>query len=328
MPFHNNIGGIAMKNILKLFITSLLAIVFLAGCSESKETGSEAGKEHKDDKLQVVTTYSILYDIVKNIGGDQIEIHSLAKVGSNPHEYDPLPLDIQKTTDADIVFYNGLNLEAGNSWFEKLIQTAGKSGEDAPVFRLSEGVDPKFLTSEGNEGEEDPHAWLDIRNGIKYAENARDALIEIDSENANIYEKNAKEYILKLEKLHQEALESFNKIPKEKRFLVTSEGAFKYFSAAYEFEAGYIWEINAENQGTPQQVKQIVDLINEQEIPVLFVETSIDPRSMEMVSTETGVPIGGTLFTDSLGKPDEDGDSYIGMMESNISVIFENLMGN
>jgi iron/zinc/copper transport system substrate-binding protein len=104
MPFHKNIGGIAMKNILKLFITSLLAIVFLAGCSESKETGSEAGKEHKDDKLQVVTTYSILYDIVKNIGGDQIEIHSLAKVGSNPHEYDPLPLDIQKTTDADIVF--------------------------------------------------------------------------------------------------------------------------------------------------------------------------------------------------------------------------------
>lgn len=314
-----------MKHFLKLFITGLVAVVILAGCSESKETVSQEDGNQQKEKLQVITTYSILYDIVKNIGGDEVEIHSLAPVGSNPHEYDPLPLDIQKTTDADIVFYNGLNLEAGNSWFEKLIETAGKAGEDGPVYRLSEGVEPKYLTSEGHEGEEDPHAWLDVRNGIRYAENARDALIEVDPENAAIYEENAKEYISKLEKLHQDALDNFNKIPKEKRYLVTSEGAFKYFSDAYEFEAGYIWEINAENQGTPQQVKQIVDIINEKEIPVLFVETSIDPRSMEMVSEETGVPIGGTLFTDSLGKPDEDGDSYINMMEWNINVILENL---
>lgn len=302
---------------------SFFSFVVLAGCSETKETMNETGE---DGKLQVVTTYSILYDIVKNIGGDQIEIHSLAPVGSNPHEYDPLPLDIQKTTDADVVFYNGLNLEAGNSWFEKLIQTAGKSGENAPVYRLSEGVEPKYLTSEGHEGEEDPHAWLDIRNGIKYAENTRDALIEVDPENKAFYEKNAEAYIAKLQQLHKEALESFNNLPKEKRFLVTSEGAFKYFSSAYEFEAGYIWEINAENQGTPQQVKRIIDLINEKKIPVLFVETSVDPRSMEMVSNETGVPIGGKLFTDSLGKPGEDGDSYIKMMEWNINVIKDNLM--
>jgi manganese transport system substrate-binding protein len=322
ITFIKSLGGPAMKNLMKLFITSLIAIFILTGCSESKNEGN------KEDKLQVVTTYSILYDIVKNIGGDQIEIHSLAPVGSNPHEFDPLPLDIQKTTDADVVFYNGLNLEAGNSWFEKLIQTAGKSMEDGPVYQMSEGVKPKYLTSEGHTGEEDPHAWLDIRNGIKYAENARDALIEVDPTNKEIYEKNAKEYIAELDTLHQEALDSFNKIPKEKRFLVTSEGAFKYFSDAYDFEAGYIWEINAENQGTPQQVKQIVDLIDSKDVPVLFVETSIDPRSMEMVSNETGVPIGGELFTDSIGKPGEDGDSYAKMMEWNISVILENLMKN
>jgi len=317
-----------MKHLLNFFIISLFTIGFLTGCSDSTETGTNVSEDVQNNRLQVVTTYSILSDIVKNIGGENIEIHSLAPVGSNPHEYDPLPLDVQKTTDADVVFYNGLNLEAGNSWFEKLIQTAGKNGEDGPVYQLSDGVEPKYLTSEGHEGEEDPHAWLDIRNGIKYAENARDALIEVDPENAVIYEKNAKEYIEKLQKLHQEALASFNKIPNEIRFLVTSEGAFKYFSDAYEFEAGYIWEINAENQGSPQQVKQIVDLINEKAIPVLFVETSIDPRSMEMVSTETGVPIGGVLYTDSLGKPGEDGDTYIKMMEWNISVILENLLKN
>ncbi|WP_108672396.1 metal ABC transporter substrate-binding protein [Peribacillus acanthi] len=306
-----------MKHLLKVFLLSLVGVFILAGCSEKTET--------KEGKLQVVTTYSILYDIVKNVGGDQVEIHSLAPVGTNPHEYDPLPLDIQKTTDADVVFYNGLNLEAGNSWFDKLIETAGKSGEDGPVFRMSEGVDAMHLTSEGHSGEEDPHAWLDIRNGIKYAENARDALIKVDPEHKAVYEKNAKEYISKLETLHQEAIDNFNKIPKEKRFLVTSEGAFKYFSAAYDFQAGYIWEINAENQGTPQQVKQVVDLINDKKIPVLFVETSIDPRSMEMVSRETGVPIGGKLFTDSLGKAGEDGDTYIDMMEWNINTILENL---
>ena len=223
------------------------------------------------------------------------------------------------------VFYNGLNLEGGNSWFEKLLLTAGKTGKEAPVFRLSEGVKPKHLTSKGKESEEDPHAWLDVRNGIKYAENVKKGLIKVDPEHADVYEKNAKEYILKLEKLHQEAVKRFNEIPQEQRLLITSEGAFKYFSEAYGFEAAYIWEINAENQGSPDQVRTVVDFIRSKTDPVLFVETSIDPRSMEMVSNETGVPIFGKIFTDSIGKPGEDGDTYIKMMEWNINVILSGL---
>ncbi|MGG1658058.1 metal ABC transporter substrate-binding protein [Brevibacillus sp. NRS-1366] len=305
-----------------LFLVFLVSTV-MAACGSPQNT-AEPGKSD-NDKLQVVTTYSILYDIVKNVGGDRVEIHSLAPVGSNPHEYDPLPADVKKTTDADAVFYNGLNLEAGNSWFEKLMQTAGKSGQDAPVFRMSEGVAAKHLTTKGKESEEDPHAWLDIRNGIKYAENARDALIKIDPDHRGAYEQNAKQYIEKLDALHQEAVKQYNLIPKEQRVLVTSEGAFKYFSEAYQFDAAYIWEINAENQGTPEQVRQVVDLIREKKIPALFVETSIDPRSMEMVSRETGVPIVGTVFTDSLGKPGEDGDTYIKMMEWNIKTIYDGL---
>lgn len=302
----------------------MAAILLLAACGKSESSGSTV---QGDNKVKVVTTYSIIYDIVKNVGGDRVEIHSLAPIGSNPHEYDPLPEDVQKTADADVVFYNGLNLEAGNSWFEKLMETTGKSGDDAPVYRLSEGVEAKYLTTEGNKGQEDPHAWLDVRNGIKYAENARDALIKIDPEHKDVYEKNAAAYIKQLEDLHQTALDRFSEIPKEKRILITSEGAFKYFSSAYGFEAGYIWEINAENQGTPQQVKAIVDFIREKDVQVLFVETSIDPRSMEMVSRETGVPIAGKVFTDSLGKPGEDGDTYIKMMEWNINTILDALKG-
>lgn len=306
-----------------LFLVFLVSTVLMAACG-TPQNGAEPGKSD-NDKLQVVTTYSILYDIVKNVGGDRVEIHSLAPVGSNPHEYDPLPADVQKTTDADAVFYNGLNLEAGNSWFEKLLHTAGKSGQGAPVFRMSEGVAAKHLTTKGKESEEDPHAWLDIRNGIKYAENARDGLIKIDPAHKETYEQNAKKYIEQLDALHQEAVKQYNLIPKEQRVLVTSEGAFKYFSEAYNFDAAYIWEINAENQGTPEQVRQVVDVIREKKIPALFVETSIDPRSMEMVSRETNVPIVGTVFTDSLGKPGEDGDTYIKMMEWNIKTIYDGL---
>ncbi|WP_404332034.1 metal ABC transporter solute-binding protein, Zn/Mn family [Mesobacillus maritimus] len=309
-----------IKRKLVLLCSTLLIFFMMAACTNQEET-STSPTDGGEEKVQVVTTYSIVYDIVKNVGGDLVDIHSLAPIGSNPHEYDPLPKDVQKTTDADAVFYNGLNLEAGNSWFDRLMETAGKDGQDAPVFLMSNGVEPMYLTTEGNEGEEDPHAWLDIQNGIKYAENARDGLIKVDPDNEDVYRKNTDEYIAKLKELHQNAIEQFNEIAEEERVLVTSEGAFKYFSSAYGFQAEYIWEINQENQGTPDQITRIVDIINVKEIKGLFLETSIDPRSMETVSAETDVPIMGKVFTDSLGAPREDGDTYIKMMEWNIAQI-------
>jgi ABC-type Zn uptake system ZnuABC Zn-binding protein ZnuA len=309
-----------MKKSLKAGVVGLVIIFALSACSSGNADTSEG-----EGKLNVVTTYSIIYDIVKNVGGDRVNIHSLAPIGSNPHEYDPLPADVGKTTDADAVFYNGLNLESGNSWFDKMLETAGKDGENAPVFRLSEGVEAKYLTTQGSENEADPHAWLDIRNGIIYANNAKEALKQVDPEHADIYEQNAKAYIAELEQLHENAVQQFNEIPKEQRYLITSEGAFKYFSAAYDFEAGYIWEINQENQGSPDQISAVVELIKEKDVKVLFLETSIDPRSMETVSAETGVPIGGKVFTDSLGKPGEEGDTYIKMMEWNITTILDQL---
>ncbi|MGY0693595.1 metal ABC transporter solute-binding protein, Zn/Mn family [Virgibacillus sp. FSP13] len=308
-----------------LFFMLLFAAVFIfAGCSGNKEEAADA--KQNGEKLQVVTTYSILYDIVQNVAGDLAEVHSLVPIGTDPHSYEPLPEDVQLTSDADIVFYNGFNLEAGNSWFHKMIETAGKSEEDETVFRITEGIDPQLLESGGHKGEPDPHAWLDAKNGIVYAENARDALIKADPDNKEIYEQNAADYIKKLKAMDDEIKQKVNKIPEEKRVLVTSEGAFKYFSAAYGFHAAYIWEINAENQGTPDQIKSVVDTINEREIPGLFIETSVDPRSMETVSNETGAPIVGKIFTDSLGEAGEEGDTYIKMMEWNVDMITKGLM--
>jgi ABC-type Zn uptake system ZnuABC Zn-binding protein ZnuA len=316
-----------MKKISLFIMIGVLSLFVLGACSQSNGEVGGAQEETENEKLKIVTTYSIIYDIVRNVAGDQTEIHSMVPIGANPHEYDPLPLDVKKTTDADVIFYNGLNLEEGGGWFKKLMETTGNSQTDSPVYQVSEGVDPIYLESQGLENETDPHAWLDLRNGIIYTKNVRDALIDIDPENESIYQENAQKYIAQLEELHNKTLEQISEIPEEKLFLITSEGAFKYFGNAYGLETGYIWEINSENQGSPEQILNVVNLINSKNISALFVETSIDPRSMETVSNETGVPIVGKVYTDSLGEVGSDGDTYLKMMEWNTKVILEGLTG-
>ncbi|MFS0574783.1 metal ABC transporter substrate-binding protein [Sporosarcina sp. 179-K 3D1 HS] len=310
-------------------LSSILLVAFLTACGKgSANSTGEAVTDSgaNEEKLKIITTYSIIYDMVKNVGGDLVDIHSLAPIGSDPHNYDPLPQDVVLTTDADIVFYNGLNLEEGNGWFNKLMVAANKSDDDAPVFKVSEGVTPMYLKSEEHAGEEDPHAWLDVRNGIRYVENIRDILSKMDPDHASVYEENASRYISQLEDLHEGIKDKMSQVPEGKRILVTSEGAFKYFSAAYDFEAAYIWEINSHDEGTPEQLKRIVDIIKENGIPALFVETSVDTRSMETVSRETNVPIQGEIFTDSLGKPGTDGDTYMDMVKWNADMIYNGLV--
>lgn len=174
-----------MKKVFAIRLTAVfIALMIIAGCSTQQ---SNSGKD--DGTLKVVTTYSILYDIVKEVGGQHVSIHSIVPIGTDPHEFDPLPKDVQYTTDADLVLYNGLNLETGNGWFQKLLESSGKDGDDAPVAELSKGVKVKHLSSKGLESQQDPHAWLNVENGIIYAQNARDALIQADPEHKEDYEK-------------------------------------------------------------------------------------------------------------------------------------------
>lgn len=174
-----------MKKVFAIRLTAVfIALMIITGCSTKQ---NNSGKD--DGTLKVVTTYSILYDIVKEVGGEHVSIHSIVPIGTDPHEFDPLPKDVQHTTDADLVLYNGLNLETGNGWFQKLLESSGKDGDDAPVAEMSKGVKVKHLSSKGLESQQDPHAWLNVENGILYAKNARDALIKADPEHQEDYEK-------------------------------------------------------------------------------------------------------------------------------------------
>ena len=304
----------------RFLVLHLLAFVGLSACS-SQKSSTETGSS----KLNVVATNSIIADITKNIAGDKINLHSIVPVGQDPHEYEPLPEDVKKTSQADLIFYNGINLETGgNAWFTKLVENAKKK-ENKDYYAVSEAVDVIYLEGQSEKGKEDPHAWLNLENGIIYAQNIAKRLSEKDPANKETYEKNLKAYVEKLSALDKEAKEKFNNIPEEKKMIVTSEGCFKYFSKAYNVPSAYIWEINTEEEGTPDQIKTLVEKLRKTKVPSLFVESSVDDRPMKTVSKDTNIPIYAKIFTDSIAEKGEDGDSYYSMMKYNLDKISEGL---
>lgn len=307
-----------MKNKKKIYWLLFVGFLLLAGC------GSQATDKEQENQLTVVATNSILADMAKEIGKEHVVVHSIVPVGTDPHEHEVLPEDIKKASDADVILYNGLNLETGNGWFMNLMETAKKE-EGKDYFAVSKKVTPLYLAKGATKTQADPHAWLDLSNGMKYVEEITRILSEKDEDNQKEYEKNSKAYIEQLKKLDQQAKDSLGSIEEDKRLLVTSEGAFKYFSKAYDVPAAYIWEINTESQGTPEQMKTIVNQVRDSNVPVLFVETSVDPRSMERVAKETGLTIYDKLYTDSIDKKGEKGDSYYKMMQWNIQTIHDGL---
>lgn len=304
-----------MKKTIKMLSLTIF-ILLVTACSNVSEG------EADNDKLKIVATYSIIADMTENIVGEKAEVYSMVPIGTDPHMYDPLPKDTSKVSSADLVFYNGMNLETGKGWFQDLLDVTNKKDV---AFAVSDEVTPMYLTEKGKETQEDPHAWLDIQNAIKYVDIITTRVIEKDPDNKEFYLHNQSEYVKKLNELDQYAKEAVEKIPQEKRILVTSEGAFKYFSKAYGFESAFIWEINTDSQGTPEQMKNIINIIDKNQVPALFLETSVNPKTMETISNETGVPIHSKIFTDSLAKKGEEGDTYIKMIKWNIDKVVEGL---
>lgn len=311
-----------MKKKIWLRFFFFMAIFFIfTSCGKKQEDSAEKNLSGAK-QFNVVASYSVIADMVAQVGGDKVNVTSIVPRGTDPHSYEPTPEDTLAVEKADAVFYNGLNLETGKGWFNKLIENGRK---EEVSFQVTEGITPEYLSEKGKETQEDPHAWLSLKNGIHYVEIIAESLSKLDEKNKDVYLKNKEDYIKKLSALDEEAHEKLAKIPDKKKVLVTSEGAFKYFAKEYGLTAEYIWEINTDTQGTPDQISRITKIVKENKIPALFVETSVSPKTMEAVSRETGVEIFETIFTDSLAKEGTAGDNYYDMMKWNIDKISEGL---
>lgn len=311
----------------RFWLTLLSVTVMIASVALFLNTRTDhPAADARTGKLRVVTTNSILEDMVQQVGQERVQVYSIVARGTDPHEYEPRPTDIAAAAEADVLFHNGLNLETGGSgWFTKLVETSGKHfGQD--VFAASAGVTPRHLTT--NPKEQDPHAWLDLQNGIQYVRTITAALQEHDPQNAQFYQQNADAYTKKLAALHDRAKQQFQTLPANRRVLITSEGAFKYFGAAYNLKPAYIWELNSEAQGSPAQMKAVLAKIAQSEVRSLFVETSVSPKSMTKIAQDTGLPIYAKLFTDSLAKTGKPGDTYYAMMKWNLDHIYAGLTRN
>ncbi|HEV7276182.1 MAG TPA: metal ABC transporter substrate-binding protein [Devosiaceae bacterium] len=279
----------------------------IAACS-SGNGGAEG------DEFKVVTTFTIIADIARNVAGDAAVVESITRAGAEIHDYQPTPRDIVRAQDADLVLWNGMNLER---WFEQFFDNL----EDVPQAVVSEGVEPIGIGEGPYSGKPNPHAWMSPANALIYVENIREAFVEHDPENAEIYNANAAAYAEKIRALDAPLRQRLAQIPEAQRWLVTSEGAFSYLARDYGMQELYLWPINADQQGTPQQVRRVIDLVREHEIPVVFSESTVSDKPARQVAKETGAAYGGVLYVDSLSEADGPVPDFLTLLETTVDTI-------
>ena len=265
-------------------------------------------------KFKVVTTFTVIQDIAQNVAGDAATVESITKPGAEIHEYEPTPKDIVKAQSADLILWNGLNLER---WFERFFQNI----KDNPAVVVTEGITPLSIYEGPYKDAPNPHAWMSPSNALIYVENIKNAFVKYDPQNADTYQKNAAAYAEKIKQLDKPLREKLSLIPADQRWLVTSEGAFSYLAKDYDLKEGYLWPINAEQQGTPQQVRKLIDLVKKNHIPVVFSESTVSAKPAQQVAKESGAKYGGVLYVDSLSAADGPVPTYIDLLNVTVSTI-------
>lgn len=264
--------------------------------------------------FRVLTTFTVIKDIAQNVAGEAAEVVSVTKPGAEIHDYQPTPQDVVRAQDANLVLWNGMNLEL---WFEKFLDNV----RGAPSAVVSDGVVPMPISGGQYEGRPNPHAWMSPTNGLIYVENIRKALVANDPANAAIYDRNAAAYAEQIRAIDEPLRTSIARIPEDIRWLVTSEGAFSYLARDYAMKEAYLWPINADQQGTPQQVRTVIDLVKANRIPVVFSESTVSDKPARQVADETGARYGGVLYVDSLSEADGPVPTYLKLLEVTVSTI-------
>lgn len=270
------------------------------------------------DKPKVVTTFTVIADMAENVAGEHAEVVSITKPGAEIHGYAPTPRDILNARDGDIILSNGLNLER---WFEKFLQNLG----DVPNVVVSEGIDPIDIAGGEYDGKPNPHAWMSPDSAEIYVMNIRDALIDIDPDNAEAYTENARAYADEIAARLQPMRAMLADVPEDRRWLVTSEGAFSYLARDLDLKELYLWPVNADQQGTPQQIRHVIDTMKENDIHVIFSESTVSDKPARQIARETGADYGGVLYVDSLSEPDGPVPTYLDLLSVTTETVAKGL---
>jgi manganese transport system substrate-binding protein len=296
-----------------LFIALPLVLLVLAGCSTLPG-------DDDDGRPVVLTTFTVLADIARNVAGDRLRVESITKVGAEIHGYEPTPRDVANASDADLVLDNGLGLEA---WFERFVAEA-----DVPRVVLTESVEVIDITGDAYAGHPNPHAWMSPLNVILYVDTMIDAFSDLDPEGAEEYEANGAAYQEELRTIHEELVTALDSVPADQRVLVTCEGAFSYLARDAGLTEAYIWPVNAEQQATPQQITAAIELVGSRDVPAVFCESTVGDGPMQQVVEATGAAFGGILYVDSLSEPDGPVPSYLDLLRYDVDLIVAGLTGD
>jgi manganese/iron transport system substrate-binding protein len=271
-----------------------------------------------DDRLKVVTTFTVIADMARNVAGDGVDVVSVTKPGAEIHGYEPTPQDIVGASDADLILWNGMNLER---WFEQFLANLG----DVPSVTVSDGIEPISITGGDYDGKPNPHAWMSIENAMIYVDNIAMALSEADPANAATYEANAAAYKTRLQAEIGPLKDRIAALPEARRWLTSCEGAFSYLARDLGLNELYLWPINADQQGTPRQVQAVIDGVREHQIPAVFCESTVASDPALQVARETGAAFGGVLYVDSLSDGDGPVPTYLELLRVTTETIAEGL---
>lgn len=273
------------------------------------------------EKFKAVTTFTVIADIARNVAGDAAIVESITKPGAEIHNYQPTPGDIKRAQGAQLILWNGLNLEL---WFEKFFHNL----KNVPSVTVSDGIEPMGITEGPYEGKPNPHAWMSPTAALIYTDNIRDAFVKYDPANAETYKANAESYKEKIKAAIDPIREKLASVPEDKRWLVSSEGAFSYLARDFGLKELYLWPINADQQGTPQQVRKVIDAVRKNGITVVFSESTIPANPAQQVARETGAKYGGVLYVDSLTDADGPVPTYIDLLRVTSDTIVKGLTGS
>ena len=303
---HDRAAVRARRPVLAAMMGAMLALAATAAPAVARE------------KLKAVTTFTVIADMARNVAGDAAVVESITKPGAEIHNYAPTPGDIRRAQDAQLILWNGLNLEL---WFERFFRNL----RDVPSAVVSEGVEPIGISEGPYSGRPNPHAWMSPTAALTYVDNIRDAFAKHDPDNAAAYTANAEAYKEKIEAIITPIREKLAEIPEDKRWLVSSEGAFSYLARDFGLKELYLWPINADQQGTPQQVRKVIDAVNEHHIVAVFSESTVSDKPARQVARETGARYGGVLYVDSLSEPDGPVPTYLDLLRVTSDTIVKGL---